>query len=960
MKKFLLSVLLVCCAFSGHSQFLENFDDPSVLAPAGPNWALPSGIWSLFQTGGGASWALNSQQTGSFFTAPNAAFAPNADIGNGNTSESWLVTPAITAPPNAVLRFTAQQLTSQTQGTQLKVMIAPATVAIDDTASYSALGTYFGAMFDNPEIAVALEVAPGSSFRIAFVRTFTQSAQTPTGNQWVLDNVRVTENCPTAAQFTSTSSQNSVTLNWVAQPAEWQVHVVPESFTFNPNAAGAITTSTNSVVITQTTQPTAGPLQLGSTYKVYVRSLCSGATGIWTQAIVSTIGLPSCGNIFTDSGGTASNYSSNENQVVTICPDNPDNTVLATFTAFETEAQFDALYVYNGSTTFAPMFASDNGPGNVPNGVPGGYWGNTIPGPFQSTSPDGCLTFLFISDAVVNLSGFVANISCQPPGTCPKPIALTTVNATDSTTFSWTEVGNANSWEVFVQPCGSPMPTFSSDGMPTSTTSITLTDLTPGTCYEFYVRSLCGYAPSAWAGPAGNENNDTTRFLLKAFVDANENGLWDTNESPFTFGAFAMDINDSGNASQFVSNSGQVSIPQPDQSATYDFSFSIFGEYAAYYSVTQSPQLDVAAPAFNTTQEIFFPIYIEQPYLEVATVIVATASPRPGLPWINYVGISNNGTGTASGNLNFTKDPVLGAVNIITPGPIASTNGFNYDFTDLAPGTSQWFSVSADVPTIPTVSLNQPLTNTATVAVSGDINPGNNTFSVTREVKSSYDPNDIMEAHGPQILVSEFTDSDYLYYTVRFQNTGNAEALDVRIESVLDSQLDFSSIRMVAASHNYVLQQSGNELTWLFEDINLTWQAQSEELSQGFLVFKIKVIPGFAAGDTIAALADIYFDTNPAIITETFTTTFVNQLSVGDVNANDFVMFPNPAKGQFTVSGNGLEKVTVLDLLGKTMLVTLATKSDTSIEIDQLQSGMYLVELQAADGSRSVRKLIVK
>ena len=74
---------------------------------------------------------------------------------------------------------------------------------------------------------------------------------------------------------------------------------------------------------------------------------------------------------------------------------------------------------------------------------------------------------------------------------------------------------------------------------------------------------------------------------------------------------------------------------------------------------------------------------------------------------------------------------------------------------------------------------------------------------------NAYDPNDKTEAHGPEILHSSFTSNDYLYYTIRFENTGNASAINVRVNDVLNSMLDENTIRVESTSHPYILDRVG-------------------------------------------------------------------------------------------------------------------------------------------------------
>jgi hypothetical protein len=121
---------------------------------------------------------------------------------------------------------------------------------------------------------------------------------------------------------------------------------------------------------------------------------------------------PVCGSTFEDSGASG-NYSNNENIVYTFCPDFLGQEITVTFTTFNIETGYDALYVYNGSSVAAPQILSSNNAGEVPGGIPGGFWGTVNPGFFTSTSADGCLTFKFVSDSTENFSGWTANVTCS-------------------------------------------------------------------------------------------------------------------------------------------------------------------------------------------------------------------------------------------------------------------------------------------------------------------------------------------------------------------------------------------------------------------------------------------------------------------------------------------------------------------------------------------------------------------
>src|SRR5690606_13654250 len=211
---------------------------------------------------------------------------------------------------------------------------------------------------------------------------------------------------------------------------------------------GGVTTTETSITLTG--------LNAITCYDIFVIAMCDGGDNSPATNPVSTttqVAPPECGGVFVDEGGLE-NYPNNSDSTVTICPENPGDTVNVVFTSFNVESNWDGLYVFDGDSVDAPLIPSTNGPGNGQLSVPGAYWGTAIPGPFEATSASGCLTFRFLSDGVVNNPGWTANVICSPPPSCPKPSAVTVTNTTAfETTVSWTPVGPATEWMVFAVAC---------------------------------------------------------------------------------------------------------------------------------------------------------------------------------------------------------------------------------------------------------------------------------------------------------------------------------------------------------------------------------------------------------------------------------------------------------------------------------------------------------------------------
>ena len=310
----------------------------------------------------------------------------------------------------------------------------------------------------------------------------------------------------------NTATSNSVTLNWT-QPVNpdssvasaWEVIALTcGSPPPNASSTGFVAASTNPFTITGLTSATC--------YDIYIRAVCSPTdSSTWggPTTVTTQVAPPICGGNFVDAGGPDANYPNGSDSTVTICPVNVGDVVTVTFTSFNTEANWDGLYVFDGNSIAAPQIASTNPAATVPGGLAGSYWGTTIPGPFTSTSADGCLTFRFRSDGSVNRPGWISNVSCDPPPTCRTPAAITSNTLThNSVILSWTQPVNpdttvASAWEVLALPCASPAPTAASTGfISTSSNPFTLTGLTPSTCYDIYIRAVCSTTDSStWGGP---------------------------------------------------------------------------------------------------------------------------------------------------------------------------------------------------------------------------------------------------------------------------------------------------------------------------------------------------------------------------------------------------------------------------------------------------------------------------
>ncbi|QHT67189.1 T9SS type A sorting domain-containing protein [Rhodocytophaga rosea] len=136
----------------------------------------------------------------------------------------------------------------------------------------------------------------------------------------------------------------------------------------------------------------------------------------------------------------------------------------------------------------------------------------------------------------------------------------------------------------------------------------------------------------------------------------------------------------------------------------------------------------------------------------------------------------------------------------------------------------------------------------------------------------SFDPND--KAVSPQGVSNEhYTPTNTaLDYTIRFQNTGTDTAYKVLVVDTLSEHLDMKTLQIAAVSHAYKLSVSGKGkpvLTFTFNNINLPDSTKDQAGSNGFIRFSIRPKVDLPEKTRIENFADIFFDFNKPVRTNT-------------------------------------------------------------------------------------------
>jgi len=338
--------------------------------------------------------------------------------------------------------------------------------------------------------------------------------------------------------------------------------------------------------------------------------------------------------------------------------------------------------------------------------------------------------------------------------------------------------------------------------------------------------------------------------------------------------------------------------------------------------------------------------------------IYPLGEPRPGFNIAYELVFNNIGTTALSGTVEFVYDNIKMQYETASVSPDAQTvNMLSFNFSDILPFESRSILIEFNVFAPPVTNIDDIITTTATInPISGDNTEDDNTYILQQTVVGSYDPNDISVLEGEQILLEQ-TD-EYLHYIIRFQNTGTAEAINVRVTNIIDPKLEWFTFQLESLSHDgRVVIEDGIQATFSFDNIMLPSVSQDEAASNGYITYKIKPKPGAVLGDVFYNDASIFFDFNPAIVTNTVSTEVVDALSVPDVEVQDVELFPNPTSDILNVKLNSaIDVLTIVDLNGR-VVNTYRNPNTNRFSVEDLSDGIYFVKIESNEKT-IVKKLI--
>ncbi len=455
----------------------------------------------------------------------------------------------------------------------------------------------------------------------------------------------------------------------------------------------------------------------------------------------------------------------------------------------------------------------------------------------------------------------------------------------------------------------------------------------------------------------------------KVFVDNNSNCIFDTGEDSVEH----IMVHCSPFGYSFTNNQGYYSFKVP----TGNYTISEVVQYIYPLAPCQNNLIPLTVTASSGCADTINFANVINPLHDIH---LRTTSFNPAVPGNNYYQaliVENDGTVLESNiQLSSSHDGQLQylsttLVALAQPDPINEPNWYNVTsgFPTLLPGESIMLLSNYFVPTnIPlnttvnfwdTTAYNPPMNNWL-----NDYSPWNNVNDTQIIVIGPFDPNYkevFPKGVGSQGYISN-SDS-VLDYIIHFQNLGNYYAQNVVVIDTLDADLDLTTLRPGFSNKNYTAEINENRvLKFTFNNINLYPVSWNNLLSCGLICYSIKQNPLLSSGTQIKNSADIYFDYNEPVKTNTTINT-IQILNVPYQNLeNQISVYPNPAFSEIfvkTSENNSFKLIYISDMTGRLLITKdISNSSHQQINIEELTSGIYFITAENTIGEKFTSKFV--
>lgn len=346
-------------------------------------------------------------------------------------------------------------------------------------------------------------------------------------------------------------------------------------------------------------------------------------------------------------------------------------------------------------------------------------------------------------------------------------------------------------------------------------------------------------------------------------------------------------------------------------------------------------------------------------------VYVGFGNARPGFDVYYNLHVKNHGNTVLNGKVKFLADSLLNLTGSFENYNISGDTVI-INYSGLDPGAVKYYTIMYNLPA--TVELGTILNSIAIVTPIQDDNIStNNFYPINQVVTGSFDPND--KNIIPQIITPEYASQlKPLMYTIRFQNTGTDTAFNIKIIDTLCENVNPASFQLLASSHTCNFRMFGHGIIeFKFPNILLADSNTNEPLSHGFVIYSVKPKDSLDIGDTIKNTADIYFDFNLPVRTNTVLSKITDTLlytSSNQIMPENISVYPNPFTKSinihYTLTQNSEVNFDIFNIIGEKIasikqIKQKAGSNSFPLDLSSFNTGVYFLKININSKIYSVK-----
>ncbi|MDQ3392651.1 MAG: T9SS type A sorting domain-containing protein [Bacteroidota bacterium] len=453
-------------------------------------------------------------------------------------------------------------------------------------------------------------------------------------------------------------------------------------------------------------------------------------------------------------------------------------------------------------------------------------------------------------------------------------------------------------------------------------------------------------------------SDDASTININSFADYNQNKIQDADEPSMPYQHYIIKPN---NLHFFpTQNPGKINL----KNGTYEISLV---PQAGWRLPEDLVSISINLPD-EANKQINFGLIADSIFTYIETKITPGSSRCSSATTFNLY-YKNTGTTIASGNLTFKPDSRFTFDDADPKAGGDISKGLTWELGPLYPQQGGKIKISLVTPNF------ESMGDTLASKVFSNFNSETastfyDTLTLEQVVTCSYDPNDIQVTpmgKGEKHLTLKNQDLDYF---IRFQNTGNDTAYHVVVMDTLKSHFDMNSVRIIGSSHNMVTTVTDNILKFQFDKIMLPDSTTDEPGSHGYILYSIKPTPRLPDYTVLYNKAEIYFDFNPPISTNTVFNTLVDKFPQEEERVTGimeplsklYTIYPNPTPDHININwiGEAVGKIIyqLKNNLGTDVMVSESSNKLERIDISNLPKGMYFLRMQWGKNAEVHRVII--